>query len=102
MPDISDKEKTVKVVIFGEEYPIRGDVDEVYILRVADYVDEKMKEIALKSRNKSPNRIAILAALNMAGELLDLKDNQEKDISSMENRAKNILELIDSRLPDSE
>jgi cell division protein ZapA len=102
MPDISDKEKTVKVVIFGEEYPIRGDVDESYILRVADYVDEKMKEIALKSRNKSPNRIAILAALNMAGELIDLKDNQEKSISNVEDRAKNILDLIDSRLPDGD
>jgi cell division protein ZapA len=102
MPDISDKEKTVKVVIFGEEYPIRGDVDEAYILQVANYVDEKMKEIALKSRNKSPNRIAILAALNVAGELFDLRANQEKNLSNVENRAKNILDLIDSRLPDSE
>ncbi len=100
MPDISDKEKTVKVVIFGEEYPIRGDVDEKYVLRVADYVDKKMKEIARKSRNKSPNRIAILTALNMAGELLDLKDSREESLSRVEDRAKSILDLIDSKLPD--
>ncbi|UCD16904.1 MAG: cell division protein ZapA [Candidatus Zixiibacteriota bacterium] len=102
MADISDKEKTVKVVIFGEEYPIRGDADSEYILRVADYVDRRMKEIALKSKNKSPNRIAILAALNIAGEYLDLKDTKVTDLSEVEDRAKSILDLLDSKLLDTQ
>jgi len=100
MTDISDKNKTVKVVIFGEEYPIRGFADEEFILRVADFVDTHMKEIALHSRNKSPNRIAILAALNIAGELLELKERQGEDLSQVESRTKNILEMLENSLSE--
>ena len=102
MADIYDKEKTVKVVIFGEEYTIRGQAESDYIVRIADFVDGKMKEIALKSRNKSPNRIAILAALNIAGELMDLKESRVKDMSQVEDRAKSILDMLDSKLADSQ
>ncbi len=101
MPDISDKKQTVKVTIFGEEYPIRGFAEPEYILRVADYVDKKMREISSKSKNKSPDKIAILAALNIAGELFDLEE-QKANLSSVEDRARNILELLDSKLQDAD
>ncbi|MCX6826342.1 MAG: cell division protein ZapA [candidate division Zixibacteria bacterium] len=102
MPDISDKKQTVKVVIFGEEYPIRGFADPEYILRVADYVDKKMRKIASKSKNKSPDKLAVLTALNIAGELLDIEDQKSSDLSSAEDKARNILELLDSKLPASD
>jgi cell division protein ZapA len=101
MPNISDKKQTVKVIIFGEEYPILGSADPEYILRVADYVDKKMREIASKSKNKSPDKLAILTALNIAGELIDLEDNKTDSLTQVEDRAKNILELLDSRLSES-
>ncbi len=102
MSDISDKDEVVSVTIFGEEYPIRGYVEKDHILRVAEYVDKKMREIALKSRNRSPGKIAVLAALNMADELLDIKDQNETDLGKLENRAKNILDLLDEKLPKSD
>jgi len=102
MTAISDKKQTVKVVIFGEEYPIRGIADPEYILRVADYVDKKMREIASKSKYKSLDKLAILAALNIAGELFDLDEQRTSSLSSVEDRARNILELIDSKLSSSE
>jgi len=102
MPDISGKEQVVKVVIFGEEYPIRGHADPEYILRVAEYVDKNMREIALRSKNRSPQKIAVLTALNFAGELLELKDKNKGETSEAETKAKNLLDLLDSTLPDSE
>lgn len=102
MPDVSDREQVVKVVIFGEEYPIRGCADKEHILRVADYVDKKMREVALRSRNKSPKRISVLTALNLAGELFDLKDESQSDLAKVENKTKNFLELLDSALTDTE
>lgn len=102
MPRVSNKEQVVKVVIFGEEYPIRGYADREYILRVAEYVDKNMREIALRAKNRSPKKIAVLTALNFAGELLDLKDKSEVDLSKAENKAKNLLELLESSIPDSE
>lgn len=98
---MTDLSKNVKVNIFGEEYSIRGLDDSDYILRVADLVDKKMREIASKSRNKAPHRIAVLTALNLAGELLDLKENSDREMIEVEGRAKDILELLDSKLIDS-
>jgi cell division protein ZapA len=99
MTSLSDNKRAVKVVIFGEEYPIRGFADPEYILRVADYVDRKMREIASKSKYKSLDKLAILTALNIAGELFDLEEQKVSSLSQVEDRAKNILELIDSKLP---
>lgn len=89
-------------MIFGEEYPIRGHSDPDYILRVAEYVDKNMREIALRSKNRSPQKIAVLTALNFAGELLELKDKNEGELTETESKAKNLLELLDSTLGDSD
>ncbi len=102
MPDISDKKTTVKVTIFGEEYPVRGAADPEYIIRVADYVDKKMREIASKSKIKTPDKIAILTALNIAGELFDMEAGKSDSLSEVESRTRNILELLDSKLPVTE
>ena len=37
---------SVKVNIFGTEYPVKGDADPDYIEEVAAYVDAKMTEVA--------------------------------------------------------
>lgn len=102
MPDLTDKEQVVKVVIFGEEYAIRGTTDAEFIMRVAEAVDKKMRDIALRSKNRTPKKIAVLAALNFAGELLDLEDKSEIDLSQTEDKAKGLLSLLDSALPDSD
>jgi len=102
MPEISNKEQVVKVLIFGEEYSIRGFVNTEYILRVAEFVDRRMREIALRSKNRSPKKIAVLTALNFAGELLDLQDKSSNNLSKAETKAKDLLELLDSTLLDSD
>jgi len=98
MPEISDKTRIVKVVIFGGEYSVRSSDDTEFILSAAEYVDKKMREIAVKNKSMSPNRIAILAALNLAGELFDLKRKSGQDLSEIDSRAKSILELLDKKL----
>jgi len=101
MPDISKAEETVKVTIFSEEYSIRGVADKEYILRVADYVDKKMREIALKSKNRAPNKIAVLTALNLAGELLDYKEKDDRELNEVDEKAKGFLELLNGALSES-
>jgi cell division protein ZapA len=93
--------ETVKVSIFGEEYSVRGFADTEYILRVADYVDKKMREIALKSKNKAPHKIAVLTALNLAGELFEISDKDSSELDRVEEKAKDILELLDGALSES-
>jgi len=101
MSDSQNRQEVVKVNIFGEEYSIRGYADTEYILRVADYVDKKMREIALNSKNRAPHKIAVLTALNLAGELMDYKDRDDSELDKVEEKAKGILELLDGALAES-
>lgn len=102
MQEISDKDRVVRVTIFGEEYSIKGYADEQHIIRVAKYVDKRMRDIALRSKNRSANKIAVLTALNLADQLLSLEDKSRTDREQVEDKAKNILEMLDSSLIDSE
>lgn len=72
--------QTVTVDIYGEQYPVKTDDEPEYVQKVAQYVDKKMKEIADTGKVVTTSKIAILAALNIADELLkaDLA-RQERD-----------------------
>ncbi|MCB1164567.1 MAG: cell division protein ZapA [Leptospiraceae bacterium] len=61
------------VDIFGEKYVVRGDESTEYIADVARLVDERMRELARSARGMSRSRLAILAALNIADELMQEK-----------------------------
>ena len=47
------------------------------LLAAASYLDGKMREVRGASRTQSIDRVAVLAALNMAHELLQAKNNSE-------------------------
>ncbi|MCK5243281.1 cell division protein ZapA [bacterium] len=64
----------IKVNIFGSEYVIRGEADEAYIQSLAQYVNEKMKEIAQSTHLTSPVKIAMLASINMADDIFRLRE----------------------------
>ena len=71
---MSEELRSIKVSIFGRDYNIRGGSDSEYIRTVAAHVDSVMRDIADKTGSLSSGRIAILAALNIADEML--KDRQ--------------------------
>jgi cell division protein ZapA len=66
-PLVSEK---VRVNIFGKEYEIDpGGLTPLEASQLASLVDQKMKEIAEKLRLVDTQKIAVLAALNIAFEL---------------------------------
>jgi cell division protein ZapA len=67
---------TTAVEIFGEVYHVRGGDEKGYLRSLADLVDRKMREVAKQAKGDTA-RIAILAALNLADELLQLQSRQE-------------------------
>ena len=92
-----DNKKTLRVNIYGTEYPIRGIADEDYILKVAEYVDVKMREIDQKVAVKSALKVAILAALNITDELFRERlergesiDRYKKKIDDLLNRLQEV------------
>lgn len=67
-----EKQKiTVKVA--GKEYTLVSADSAEYMTRVADYVNRQLEELSLATRLPT-NQVAVLAALNMADELMKSRD----------------------------
>lgn len=79
--------ESVRVEIFDQAYNLRGS-DPEYILKLAEYVDSKMRAVAQATNTIDTVRLAVLAALNIADEyhLLKRKD-KDKDKDSKDNGA---------------
>ena len=68
---------TTEVEIFGAVYSVRGEQDREYLQELAKTVDRTMREVAGKVSTVDAGRIAILAALNLADELIQCQRRQE-------------------------
>jgi cell division protein ZapA len=87
------------VEILGREYKIRGAADESYIREVAGYVDAKLREVAQGSTvPPASERVAILAALNIADELFQLRRASTEEISSIERRTQSLIRMLDEQM----
>ena len=67
---------TTQVEIFGEVYSVRGSDENGRLQDLADLVDRKMRDVAEHVKGDTA-RIAILAALNLADELLQTQNRQD-------------------------
>ena len=94
----SDATNVRSVQIFGRDYKIKGHADEAYIQEMAQYVDGKMRELSGSSSLPSTERLAILAALNIADELFQEKNKTTETFSSIEQRAARMIALLDEGL----
>ena len=80
----------IQVEIFGQSYNIIGEEPPERVEVLARYLDQKMSEIALRSKGMSALKIAILAALNIAEEMQKL---QERNLEVMKKEEHLILLL---------
>ena len=72
--------RSVRVRIVGEEYTLRSDADEAHTRAVAAHVDGVIRQVASSGTVMEPHKTAILAALQLADELLRLRArDQERD-----------------------
>ena len=89
---------SVRVEIFDQGYNLSGP-DPQYILKLAEYVDAKMRAVAAQSITVDSLRVAVLAALNLADELAVLRDrNEAKAQTSVARRANELNDLLDQVL----
>ena len=89
-------DKVIDIEIYGQKYKIRvkGEEDEKYISHLTSHVDQKMQEVAVKSKSTDMFKIAVLAALNIADEyflsqkkldqLNEVLGHMEDDVESLE------------------
>lgn len=75
---MSEEKVKVTVDIFGVPYKLTGSASGSHMRRVAEMVDEQMNRIARGFPRLDTPRIAVLAAVNIADELLKLQEQYEQ------------------------
>ncbi len=89
--------ESIRVVIFGVEYSIKGDVDTETTKKVAQYVNSKMAELHGVTASRDNMKVAVLSALNIAGELFETKAKHEEDIKKLKECQEKI-EILTQKL----
>src|SRR6202142_2857072 len=89
----------VRVEIFDQPYNLRGS-DAEYILKLAEYVDSKMRAVAEQTHTVDTSRLAVLAALNIADEYHLIKRNQDGGAVEYLKRAHHLADALDEVLEE--
>lgn len=71
------------ITLLGKEYRVACPPDErAALLQAVAYVDGKMHDIAEKTRSNISERIAVMAALNIAHEFLAVQNTPPADLAA--------------------
>lgn len=84
----------VRVVIFQQPYTLRASGDPAETEALAASVDSLMNQIANRSANAEPARVAVLAALHLADRLANL----QRELADLQARARDASTRIDELL----
>ncbi len=87
--------QSIRVEIYNQTYNIRSDGDNDYILRLAKFVDGKMREISSGTMTVDSLKVAILAALHIADEYHQLKNEHEQTDAQLAARSAECSEMLD-------
>jgi cell division protein ZapA len=91
---------SVRVEIFDQVYNLRGS-DAEYILKLAEYVDGKMRAVSEQTATVDSVRLAVLAALNIADEYHLLQRQLETRSPEARQRASKLASALDEVLQDT-
>ena len=86
--------ESVTVNIFGQEYTLKGAADPAYVQKVAKFVDERMHEVAQGSNRPPTVKVAILAAVNIADELMREQQKRLESVVDFEDRTVQLSRLL--------
>ena len=91
-----------KITIYGKTYSLKSSSSEVNVEEAAAYVDAKMHELARAGKKPPSLDLAVLAALNIAQESLQLqKQTQVKD-QDQEERIEQLMDVLENELHNFE
>ena len=93
--------KSLQVAIMGREFRVACPEDEqAGLLEAVDYLNKKMLDIRDGGKVIGLERIAIMAALNIAHELLTTKVGGGFDMGEMKRRMNRIETLLDQAMTE--
>jgi len=93
--------KTVEIEIYGQRYTVRGEADEEHVKRIAAYVDQHMRGLAVGMKTATLPKLAVLAALNITHQWFESEQRRQQDAADVERKAVGMLDSIEEQLQTS-
>ena len=87
-----------KIQIYGKTYSLKSSSDQVSTEEVAAYVDSKMRELAEMSSKTPTLDLAVLTALNIAQELIELQKQTDANNREREDKIGRLLLALENEL----
>ena len=84
----------VKVGILGQEYTIHTKADRAYVERVAQHLASKCQEAQNRLRSSSLTTVALLAALNITSDYLQMKEAYEQLVDRIESKQEKLSSML--------
>ena len=87
-----------KIQIYGKTYSLKNSSDQVSTEEIAAYVDAKMRELTEVQSKTSSANLAVLAALNIAQELMELQNQTEVNYKAQGEKIGRMLEALEEEI----
>jgi cell division protein ZapA len=91
--------KSIKVRIFGSEYPLRGESEE-FTRKVATYVDEMINTIHAKLPEQPTLTVAVLSALNITEDLFKEREKTRSITALVDGELGKVTHYLDNAIRD--
>lgn len=88
------KVQSLKLEVQGESYTIRSDAPPEHMRHVAQYVDKAIAKVRAGAPSLDPQRAAVLAAMQMADELLRARQDSGELAADMKALADEVRRLL--------
>lgn len=85
---------SVQIKIYGKTYAVKRTSKQIDLHELAAYVDSKMQELSYTAVKTSTIDLAVLTALNIAQELMELKAGLQADQEQSDKRTDAMIEQL--------
>ncbi len=84
------------VEILGRPLALKSNMPPEHLQALADLVNEQLRELQQAFPASPLADLAILAALNLAGDFMEIKEDYQKLQSEIEERSRHLLEMLEN------
>ena len=77
---------SIEIKICGKDYTVKSDASSVDMEELAAFVDEKMRKLLAVKGKSSMLDVAVLTALNLGHELMELKQDKDGNDNQINQR----------------
>lgn len=90
--------RRVNINVFNNDYLIKTDAEEDYVKEIAQFLEDKVKEISKDDTTLVIPRPFLLATLKIADDFFRMKKEFEEYRNRAEEKSKELVELLDRSL----